>query len=100
MAESRTLWQRLRSLSIQLLIGLGLGVLIWEFVGRRLLSFKYGSLGSSVTCAPDVDRALAEFDSGLQLSALSGAIGFVVLSFVVKLLWRRRAQRSREAQNT
>ncbi len=95
MVQLQTVWQRLRIILIELLVGLGLGVLIWEVVGRRILAFKYGSLGSSVTCAPDVNQALAEFDSGLRFSALSGAVGFVILSFVVRMLWRRRAKRSR-----
>jgi hypothetical protein len=90
MAEPKTFWQRLRTLSVQLLIGLSLGVLIWELIGFRLLGLKYGSFGSSVTCSPDVNAALAEFDGGLRTSALLGAVGFVAAKFVVQLWWRRR----------
>ena len=75
----------------QLLAGLVLGVLFWELFGKALLSMKYGSVGSSVTCAPDVQRALAEFDSGLRLSALIGALAFVV---VVALVRRRLHSKS------
>lgn len=90
MAEPKTLWQRLRVLSVQLLIGLSLGVVFWELVGYRILGLKYGSLGSSVTCAPDVNAALAEFDGGLRISALLGAVGFVVAKFALRLWWQRR----------
>jgi hypothetical protein len=78
----------------QLLAGLVLGVLFWELFGKALLSMKYGSVGSSVTCAPDVQRALAEFDSGLRLSALIGALAFVVL---VALIRRQLHKRSKSA---
>jgi hypothetical protein len=78
-----------------MLVGGGLGVFAWEGFGRRLLGFKYGSLGSSVTCAPDVDRALAEFDAGLRTSALVGSLGFL-LAATATAVWlrRRRAQRT------
>ncbi len=90
MTQSPSFWQRIRPLVIELLAGLALGVVFWEAVGRRLLAFKYGSLGSSVTCAPDVDRALAEFDSGLRLSALVGSLGFTAVAIAVRIWWRRR----------
>jgi hypothetical protein len=90
MTESSSFWHRVRTLVIELLAGLALGVLFWEAVGRRLLAFKYGSLGSSVTCSPDVDRALAEFDSGLRLSAVVGAVAFTVLAVAIRIWWRRR----------
>lgn len=80
-----------RMMAWQLLAGLVLGVLFWELFGKALLSMKYGSVGSSVTCAPDVQRALAEFDSGLRLSALIGALAFVV---VVALIRRKLHKRS------
>ena len=99
MTESSSFWHRVRTMGIELLAGLALGVLFWEAVGRRLLAFKYGSFGSSVTCSPDVDRALAEFDSGLRLSALVGAVAFSVLALVVRIWWRRR-RAGREPQKT
>lgn len=87
----KAFWTQLRIIFIELLVGTALGVLVWELVGRRLLSFKYGSLGSSVTCAPDVERALADFDSGLRTAAALGAVGFVVLTLFFRLvLWRRK----------
>ena len=82
--------QRLRIVVVEGLLGLALGVLAWEAFGRRLLAFKYGSLGSSVTCAPDVDRALADFEGGLRNSALAGAIVCVVFMFAVRFWWRRK----------
>jgi hypothetical protein len=94
MAQQVTLRKRLQTLLVEFLIGLALGVLVWELVGRRLLALKFGSLGSSVTCAPDVNQALTEFDSGLRISALVGAVAFVVLSLVVRIWWRRRGKRS------
>jgi hypothetical protein len=97
MTEPSSFWPRVRTLALELLAGLALGVLFWEAVGRRLLAFKYGSLGSSVTCSPDVDRALAEFDSGLRLSAVVGAVAFTVLAVVVRIWWRRR-RAAREPQ--
>jgi hypothetical protein len=99
MTESSPFWHRVRTLGVELLAGLALGVLFWEAVGRRVLAFKYGSLGSSVTCAPDVDRALAEFDSGLRLSALVGAVAFAVLALVVRIWWGRR-RTGREPRKT
>lgn len=93
MTRTATAWQRLRLLLVELLVGLALGVMVWELVGRRILAFKYGSIGSSVTCAPDVNLALSEFDSGLRISALIGAIGFVVLSLTVRLVLHRRKKR-------
>jgi hypothetical protein len=83
-----------RMIAWQLLAGLVLGVLFWELFGKALLSMKYGSVGSSVTCAPDVQRALSEFDSGLRLSALIGALCFVV---VVALIRRQLRKRSKSA---
>lgn len=76
----------------QLLAGLVLGVLFWELFGKALLSMKYGSVGSSVTCSPDVQRALAEFDSGLRLSALIGALAFVVVVALIRRQLRKRSQ--------
>jgi hypothetical protein len=84
----------MRMMAWQLLAGLVLGVLFWELFGKALLSMKYGSVGSSVTCSPDVQRALAEFDSGLRLSALIGALAFVV---VVALIRRQVRKRSKAA---
>jgi hypothetical protein len=78
----------------QLLAGLVLGVLFWELFGKAFLSMKYGSVGSSVTCSPDVQRALAEFDMGLRLSGLIGALVFVVL---VALIRRQLHKRSKAA---
>lgn len=83
-----------RMMAWQLLAGLVLGVLFWELFGKALLAMKYGSVGSSVTCSPDVQRALAEFDSGLRLSALIGALAFVVL---VALIRRQLHKRSKPA---
>jgi hypothetical protein len=86
-------WTQLRILFIELLVGLALGVTVWEIFGRRILAFKYGSLGSSVTCAPDVERALAEFDGGLRMAAVLGAVGFALLTLIVRfMLWRRHRQ--------
>jgi hypothetical protein len=99
MTESSSFWHRVRTLAIELLSGLALGLLFWEAVGRRLLAFKYGSLGSSVTCSPDVDRALAEFDSGLRLSAVTGAVVFTIVAVVARIWWRRRRS-PREPQKT
>ncbi len=90
MDQSSRFLHHARILVLELLVGLALGVLAWEAFGRRLLSFKYGSLGSSVTCSPDVDRALADFDGGLRTSAVAGAVAFVVLTFSMRILWRRR----------
>ena len=89
MDQSRFL-HHVRILVLELLVGLALGVLVWEAFGRRILTFKYGSLGSSVTCSPDVDRALADFDGGLRTSAVVGAIVFVALTFTLRFWWRRR----------
>jgi hypothetical protein len=99
MIESSPFWHRVKTLAVELLAGLALGVLVWEAVGRRILAFKYGSLGSSVTCAPDVDRALAEFDSGLRVSAVVGAVAFTALALVVRIWWRRK-RAGREGQKT
>jgi hypothetical protein len=86
----KAFWTQIRILFIELLVGTALGVLVWEIIGRRLLSFKYGSLGSSVTCAPDVERALADFDGGLRTAAALGAVGFVALTLFIRfVLWRR-----------
>jgi hypothetical protein len=93
----KPLWIQLRILVVELIVGLALGILVWELYGRRILAFKYGSLGSSVTCAPDVERALAEFDSGLRLAGVIGAAGFVALTLVIRfLLWRRTNRRNQE----
>jgi hypothetical protein len=89
----KSFWIQLRILFVELLVGLALGVAAWEMFGRRLLGFKYGSLGSSVTCAPDVEKALAEFDGGLRMSAVIGAAGFVALTLLFRfLLWRHRSK--------
>jgi hypothetical protein len=97
----KPVWKQLRILFFALLAGLGLGVLAWEAFGRRLLAFKYGSIGSSVTCAPDVERALVEFDSGLRTSALVGAVIVVVVVIVVQvLLWRRQKRLAGEPAGT
>ncbi len=86
----KAFWTQLRILFVELLVGLALGVAVWELFGRRLLALKYGSLGSSVTCAPDVERALADFDGGLRTAAALGAVGFVALTLLIRfLLWRR-----------
>jgi hypothetical protein len=37
-----------------------------------------------------VDRALAEFDSGLRLSAVVGAVAFTALAVAARIWWRRR----------
>lgn len=90
-----TFWHHVRRLVMELLVGLGLGVTFWELVGRNIVSLRYGSLSSTVTCATDVEQALAQFDSGLRLSALIGAVVFVLLMVVIRiLLWRRRQQRA------
>jgi hypothetical protein len=99
MIEPSPFWRRVKTLVVELLAGLALGVLAWEAVGRRILSFKYGSLGSSVTCAPDVDRALADFDSGLRLSALVSAVAFTAVAVTVRFWWRRR-RAARATQKT
>ena len=99
--DMKPVYKQLRILFFALLAGLGLGVLAWEAFGRRLLAFKYGSIGSSVTCAPDVERALVEFESGLRTSALVGAVAVVVLVIVVQvLLWRRRKRLAGEPSGT
>lgn len=90
MGEPATFSKKIRVLLWQLLLGFILGVLFWELFGQWLLAKKYGSFGSSVTCAPDVARALADFDSGLRKSALAGAVLFVVVVFGIKVWWRRR----------
>jgi hypothetical protein len=91
MSKKSSFWHHVRVVVMQLLVGLGLGVAIWELLGRWILSLKYGSIGSSVTCSADVERALTEFDSGLRISALVGALGFLALALLVRfLLWRRR----------
>jgi hypothetical protein len=87
----KAFWTQIRILFVELLVGLALGVMVWELFGRRLLALKYGSLGSSVTCAPDVERALADFDGGLRTAAALGAVGFVALTLLIRfLLWRRK----------
>jgi len=80
----------MRILVVELLVGLALGVLVWEAFGRRILTFKYGSLGSSVTCSPDVDRALADFDGGLRISAMVWAVVCLAFALIVRFWWRRR----------
>jgi hypothetical protein len=93
----KSLWSQLRIIFVELLVGLGLGVTTWELFGRRFLAFKYGSLGSSVTCAPDVEKALADFDGGLRMAAVIGAIGFVALTLLIRfLLWRRRPKQPQQ----
>jgi hypothetical protein len=92
MTQPKSIWQRGRGLFVELLVGLVLGVTVWEFVGRRLLAFKYGSIGSSVSCATDVNQALAEFDGGLRLSGLIGAVGFVTTAFIIRIWWHRRSK--------
>jgi choline-glycine betaine transporter len=92
MADQTRFRRLLRIVGWQLLAGLVLGVLFWELFGQALLSMKYGSVGSSVTCAPDVQRALAEFDSGLRLSALIGALAFVVLVALIRRQLRKRSK--------
>jgi hypothetical protein len=92
----KSIWTQLRIVFVELLVGLALGVAVWELFGRRFLAFKYGSLGSSVTCAPDVDKALADFDGGLRMAAAIGAVGFVALTLLIRfLLWRRRPKQPR-----
>ena len=90
MDQSSRFLHHVRMRVVELLVGLALGVLAWEAFGRRLLTFKYGSLGSSVTCSPDVDRALADFDGGLRTSAGVGAVVFVIVTFTIRIWWRRR----------
>jgi len=90
MDEPGTFARKSKVLFWQLLLGFILGVLFWELVGQWWLAKKYGSFGSSVTCAPDVQRALADFDSGLRRSALAGAGLLVAAVFGIKLWWRRR----------
>lgn len=91
MSEKGAIPPWLRILLIQCLVGFILGLLFWELFGQRLLAMKYGSLGSSLTCAPDVVRALAEFDSGLRQSAIIGALSWVVLVFSYRIWrWHRR----------
>jgi hypothetical protein len=90
MGEESGFARKLRVLGWQLLVGFILGVVFWEGLGQWMLGKKYGSIGSSVTCAPDVKRALAEFHSGLLTSALVGAGGLVVVVFAIRLWWRRR----------
>jgi hypothetical protein len=98
MSAKPTFWQFVRRIVMELLVGLGLGVAVWELVGRSIITQMYGSIGSTVTCATDVEQALAQFDSGLRLSALIGAVAFVVLMAVVRiLLWRRRQQKAKAA---
>jgi hypothetical protein len=99
MSKTSSFWHHVRVIVVQLLVGLGLGVAAWEVVGRRILAIKFGSLGSSVTCASDVDLALSEFDAGLRISALVGALGLVALALLVRfLLWRRRQKAKSEGE--
>ena len=86
MNKKKTFWGHVRVLLVELLVGLALGVGVWELIGRRILALKYGSLGSSVTCATDVERALTEFDTGLRLSAVIGAVLFLVLTLVIRFM--------------
>jgi hypothetical protein len=89
---------RLRILLVESLVGLVLGVGFWELFGRRLLAMKYGSLGSSVTCAPDVVHALTDFDSGMRRSAVVGALGCMVVMFTFRIWrWRRRKKQATSA---
>jgi hypothetical protein len=91
MSTKSSFWHHVRLVVMQLLVGLGIGVAAWELIGRWILSLEFGSIGSSVTCSTDVEQALSEFDSGLRISALVGALAFVALALVVRfLLWRRR----------
>jgi len=91
MADKGAFTHKLRVLGWQLLVGFILGVAFWEVLGQWILEKKYGSFGSSVTCAPDVKRALADFNSGLRISALAGAGILVVAIFVFKLWLKKRA---------
>jgi hypothetical protein len=90
MSDESSFRRILRAVGWQLLAGLIVGVFFWELFGQGLITVKYGSLGSSVTCAPDVKKALSDFDSGLRLSALIGAVSCSVLVFVGKRWWRKR----------
>jgi hypothetical protein len=91
----------MRILLVEFLVGFILGVLFWELFGQRLLAMKYGSLGSTVTCAPDVAQALAEFDSGLRQSAIIGAMGCVVLMFSYRIWrWHRRKKAIAQVANS
>lgn len=91
MSEKGALGRRIRILLVEFLVGFIIGVVFWEIFGQRFLAMKYGSLGSSLTCAPDVVKALNEFDSGLRRSAIVGAIGCVLLMFSFRIWrWRRR----------
>ena len=95
MNQSSRFLHHVRMLVVELLVGISLGVLAWEAFGRRILTFKYGSLGSSVTCSPDVDRALADFDGGLRISAVVGAVACVAFTLALRLWWwRRRSART------
>jgi hypothetical protein len=99
MSATSSLRQRLRVLLWELLVGLVVGVLFWELLGRWLLAMKYGSFSSSLSCATDVNRALAEFDSGLRWSAIAGALGGIVLMFAFRI-WRRRRKAKQAAPAT
>jgi hypothetical protein len=86
---------RLRMLLVESLVGFVLGVLFWEFSGQRILAMKYGSISSSVTCAPDVVHALREFDSGMRRSAVVGAIGCIAVMLTFRIWrWKRRKKQA------
>jgi hypothetical protein len=92
-AKEKGFWAVVRRTAIELLVGTGVGFMVWHAIGVSLLEFKYGSIGSSVTCAGDVQRALEEYVQGLRISALVGAILGVVVAIVVRVWWRRRKAR-------
>ncbi|HEX2732896.1 MAG TPA: hypothetical protein VHM70_14905 [Polyangiaceae bacterium] len=80
----------LKRTSIELVVGALVGFVIWSFVGKRLTSMLFGSLGGSFSCSADVELGLDKFLAMQLYSALGGAALAVLAMFLFR---RRRARR-------
>jgi len=84
----------------ELSIGAAVGFIAWCFLGKRITSFMFGSIGGSFSCSTDVEKGLDKFVSMQLYCALGGAVLAVVGMVIARRLWSKARARLTPPQQT
>jgi hypothetical protein len=82
-----------RRTALELAVGAVLGFLGWSFAGPTIIGWWYEPPSKDAfSCAGSVKMALAEFVKMQLFSAIGGAVGFALLLFVGRRVFRPAAK--------